>query len=680
VLQAASCLCSKSAGSAGALSTAITWVCEHYEGLRLQRNIGYYNVDPAHMNDGGLILPERSIDFMDSVDLADLFGMVAWLNGLTAGYYSLVREPVTYYQSRIFSIDEANHGGIFSVSIAEAVQRAKTFGFCPHRVWAVASCLPYEEYNLPALIPPVAGPRIPKHSNHDSCTFDFCEESVKNFTSVNQRHECANNDCGRLTKENMFQSKELIEPVRQGLPTAWKLDGSSVIEPQQRFMAISHVWADGTGIGREGRGRVNECLYRYFCEIAISLGCEGLWWDTVCIPQEPEAKNIAIRNMHENYAAAEITLVHDLYLRQCEWRDAESAALAILLSSWFSRGWTALELARSKKAVKVIFKSDGDSLVIKDLDRDILAKPGEPSSTYRQIATALIRHLRSEISDVNSLLTSLSKRHTSWQRDRAIISGLLAGITVGDNPTADPDATLQEVYQTILLKKGFKVFDGNLFHRSATMSRGFSWCPTTLLDMPLATGETTPLKIRSNGDAVGCWQILEPPEGMAMDFIWNDAHPLTKTVLQLALRESDKHLLLVECGAKQLIRALLVKIMRKPEAELSILYCKFIGPIQFQSPRGYGPVGKIEVVIGDTEGIQELNDIIVLKYIQRVVIERRRLDKNVLDWIDLPDLYIRQDRRIKNIYNRPFKELCRFLVSQYSIDQSYIDNNYSLLA
>ncbi|KAL3712777.1 hypothetical protein TMatcc_001479 [Talaromyces marneffei ATCC 18224] len=82
--------------------------------------------------------------------------------------------------------------------------------------------------------------------------------------------------------------------------------------------------------------------------------------------------------MEHNYEGARITLVHDCYIRRWKWVDAETACLAIILSPWFSRGWTVLELARSTR-VKVIFNGN----VIKDLDEDILSSSGSDSACHR---------------------------------------------------------------------------------------------------------------------------------------------------------------------------------------------------------------------------------------------------------------------------------------------------------
>ena len=62
----------------------------------------------------------------------------------------------------------------------------------------------------------------------------------------------------------------------------------------------------------------------------------------------------AVVYIWRNYEDVRITLVHDCFLRNWEWVNLEVARFAIIISLWFSRGWTSLELAKSRKA-KVLF-------------------------------------------------------------------------------------------------------------------------------------------------------------------------------------------------------------------------------------------------------------------------------------------------------------------------------------
>jgi hypothetical protein len=54
--------------------------------------------------------------------------------------------------------------------------------------------------------------------------------------------------------------------------------------------------------------------------------------------------------MHDNYAAARTTLVPDMYLHEWEWVNGSMACFVVVMSPWYSRGWIALELAKSHKA------------------------------------------------------------------------------------------------------------------------------------------------------------------------------------------------------------------------------------------------------------------------------------------------------------------------------------------
>ncbi|PKS09158.1 hypothetical protein jhhlp_003772 [Lomentospora prolificans] len=492
------------------------------------------------------------------------------------------------------------------VEILNAVERAKAFRLCLRRIWAVAANLPGREKSLPTLIPAPGMFSIPghdrQHHEHGQCTFDFCEHSRVDYTSVAQLHEDCNEECGHL----VFPLDFLHERVANAQPTAWRLDDPSLLEISRPYMAVSHVWADGTGTGIWGPGKVNKCLYRFFCNIARDFQCEGCWWDTISLPVDSEARGQALNNMQHYYADARVTLVHDLYLRKWEWIDAETACFAIVMSPWYSRGWTSLELAKSHK-VKILFKARNGEYVMKDLDVDILAKLN-PSSRYHAAAES-IRKLRSaRMKSLNDLLAILRPRDTSKPRDIPIISGLLAGVDVSRG------LSQQEIYQRILRKLG-NIAQGNLFHNSATMSApGFSWCPTNILDMPVAEPNSVLLELRENGDLEGTWHVRDIDSIKLEDYIWKGTHALTRVYLESAVkgREKDNHLLLFEDEHPR-DRALLVRLMRNEEESMTMLCCRFVGPVYFRSGSPWGHInGKDYVVtkvrIGSAEGMQELTE------------------------------------------------------------------------
>jgi ankyrin repeat protein len=403
----------------------------------------------------------------------------------------------------------------------------------------------------------------------------------------------------------MFPRDLLDKASLAGEPTAWRLDGQSLVSVAEPYMAISHVWADGTGSGAWAEGEVNECLYRFFERIARRWQCKGIWWDTICIPRDKAARARAINTMERNYESARITLVHDCYIRNWEWVDGETACLAIIMSPWFSRGWTALELARSRK-VKVMFKGS----VIKDLDEDILSKSEDDSACHRY-ATEAIKGLRKQrVESLNDLLTVLGPRSTSWPRDMAIISSLLVGIkeAVGEKQ--------QEIYRAILGKIGW-VAHGHLFHRSATMTGGFSWCPTNLLALPMAdTSSERELEILDDGTLRGEWSVIQPKSVPAARYVLHTGFPLVDMKVSMTLESGSQCVLLGEPDVTLFRRAIAVRMLgsqrgryefkgpvyfNPPLAQRGL--CEFMGPVYFSPPLARDEVEweDKDIIIGATK-------------------------------------------------------------------------------
>ncbi|KAL2760168.1 hypothetical protein ACRALDRAFT_2095344, partial [Sodiomyces alcalophilus JCM 7366] len=294
-----------------------------------------------------------------------------------------------------------------SMEPLDAIEYASTAcHICPNRVWEIGSRFDDWETQLPRLLLQYGEyiGRAIDAQDHMACTVEFCERSALNFTNVVQRHEplyCVE-PCYRL--QGLFDERLLVKELSftERRPTAWALDGLSIVSPSQPFMAISHVWSDGTGMGGWPAGEVNACLFRYFEQIARSFQCEGIWWDAVCLPSAKDARSAAVNNMDINYQYAAVTLVHDCFLRRLPWiEDPDAACFALIMSPWFSRGWTALELAKSP-CVKIVFADD----MIVDLDADILdvVKDGNP-------AAKSIRALRRPIEQLDDLLDVLGSRH-----------------------------------------------------------------------------------------------------------------------------------------------------------------------------------------------------------------------------------------------------------------------------
>ncbi|KAI0402667.1 hypothetical protein F4802DRAFT_608517 [Xylaria palmicola] len=338
-----------------------------------------------------------------------------------------------------------------AIVVEQLEQLRNQYSFCPNRVWRACSQIrdwESKQSTLQEILDGVFPKDSLRHENHAACSLDFCEFSSRNFTAVQQYHEPTTCDQHGKTRENheqkhvcfrlqsLFNDDKLVEAAQSDKLTAWRLDGWSVLEHPRPFMAISHVWSDGTGAGTWPSKQVNECVYRYFKKIAKRFQCEGIWWDTLCVPQDRHARSRALSIMHQNYEEARVTLVHDRFLRNIPFTGPDMACLAIVLSSWFTRGWTALELAKSRN-VKIIFRES-----IKDLDKDILNKANE-----QHFAARAIKDLRRDrFSNMDDLLAPLRPRYTSWLKDRATIAANLIGMKI---PGTDEDTFQRDMFQLV---------------------------------------------------------------------------------------------------------------------------------------------------------------------------------------------------------------------------------------
>jgi hypothetical protein len=123
------------------------------------------------------------------------------------------------------------------------------------------------------------------------------------------------------------------------------------------------------------------------------------------------------------------------------------------------------------------------------------------------------------------------------------------------------------------------------------MSKGFGWCSTNLLDMPLASSKPT-LRIEENGDVLGTWNVYglnSIPDGK---YIWKGTYPLIMAKLHLALVDKDKHVLLFEPEAMSITRGLLAKPMRNKEETLTKVQYKLVSSVNFHTSLTEPDVGE----------------------------------------------------------------------------------------
>lgn len=149
------------------------------------------------------------------------------------------------------------------------------------------------------------------------------------------------------------------------------------------------------------------------------------------------------------------------------------------MSPWFSRGRTALELARSRN-VKVLFKQ-GDALVVKDPDQHLLQSQSPPTRQHEALISAIRQLRKARVTNLGHLLNILGSRFTSWARDMAIITGLFVDVPM-ESAFDSPNGMFQrDIYQKVFeTTRTVKHGHYSTIHRPC---QGMSWCPSNLFGM-----------------------------------------------------------------------------------------------------------------------------------------------------------------------------------------------------
>ncbi|RDW58763.1 hypothetical protein BP6252_13239 [Coleophoma cylindrospora] len=481
--------------------------------------------------------------------------------------------------------------------VGQALKVMETDGFniCKNRLWKLVDASDRKQDDLPDIVKALKTPQGKSRLDqlgHELCTANKCQQAHKDAGDMQQLHKCSETrqECERQAVK--FPVEHLLTALEQEEDTAWHWPYKPpadwtpglIQRGEEKYMAISHVWGDGTGASKREPGTVNRCLFDYFASISKEVGCIAIWWDVVSIPTgNPDARSKALEKMHHNYARAACTIVHDLSLLSIPWTDDGMPCLALVLSSWFTRAWTALELLLSNK-VKILFKPGQDGKpVLKDLDEDVLAKRPESSSRAHWLATVLTQQLREPIENVGDLLAILSPRSTSFVRDRTKVAALLAGV-----PHCDFGKDESYITQLIIKYLG-KIPYTCLLHGKPTMTirGGFSWCAATLDDMPVDVSkdigdesETKYLDIDQGGAAEGEWlcRSLNEADPEKIHPYGDDLSSHVK--VQVALRDWKNCLLLKVDGTGNELLALLVTPLHTVTLKRGrMLKCRYVGVV-----------------------------------------------------------------------------------------------------
>lgn len=442
-------------------------------------------------------------------------------------------------------------------------------GVCPASVWNMAAAqqqyggvlevlkslhttMRQVQRNRPAITAP-SQPSWPLRP-HAGCRYDRCDYASMETEKVVQLHKCRTNDCPKveISLDVLTQRFQKQGPWRC---SAWDIRSwdcaayskgkrnqvlNTLLDDSRsvNYMAISHVWADGTGVGGgRKQGVVNSCLLNFWISVAQACGCDGLWWDAICLPQEPTARRHALNTMLPNYQKANKVLVYDDDFAHSPLISPSvptSVLVGLVLSSWFTRGWTAAELSAADmdKIVTIKYSPErrgGPSI----LRLNMLLSPRHDREEYERfgfdhpddvwipnlahlsavnlLRQVTLRHLqfddtfpltlltRQSSKRFESLIRTLRPRNTSWENDRMLIASLMWDVsdmsqqwnvergTITNNQASQADLT------KALLLKARVIPRWAPFHGRPTIAEegNWSWCPETIFELGKALGSWT---------------------------------------------------------------------------------------------------------------------------------------------------------------------------------------------
>lgn len=196
---------------------------------------------------------------------------------------------------------------------------------------------------------------------HQNCDQQICRAYQNNLGKYTTRHACHNRGCGHFSID-VFGLEKILRgnqiPLLRITPgrTLAEFDVhiiSSELHP--RYVALSHVWADG--LGNPDANALPRCQLSELYSLVKDLSSRTqpgsvqeellIWCDTLCCPVTPEdSKSLALKFMRRVYEHATKVLVLDKSLRlySVAGLSTEEICARIATSGWMRRLWTLQEV------------------------------------------------------------------------------------------------------------------------------------------------------------------------------------------------------------------------------------------------------------------------------------------------------------------------------------------------
>ena len=375
-------------------------------------------------------------------------------------------------------------------------------GWCPSQVaMLLSSTCPVQLVNF---LTRLSLPDVP--GRHQTCDQHKCTAHQINPDEYKTRHFTANCDCKHWAADVSTIDSILMDGrlpllrISQRHPPADLTVEIVASESNSRYVALSHVWADG--LGNPTENALPRCQLRHLYSLVQHLdqnltaeearGDLLLWCDTLCCPVAPKtAKDLALTYMRKIYEDATHVLVLDTSLQRYNSvsLSPEEICARIIASGWMRRLWTLQEgwLPGAKgrlwfqfcdKAINLhhlwhtVVDSYRNQLNLKGIVRVII--------NYLLAFTSVPKYeADGELLDLVLMGDILRSRSVSVSSDEPILIGNLLGLPI-KKILDDPIET--RVYKMWSLMDAVGIPKSILFRLGPRLqTQAFHWAPSTML-------------------------------------------------------------------------------------------------------------------------------------------------------------------------------------------------------
>ena len=289
-------------------------------------------------------------------------------------------------------------------------------------------------------------------------------------------------------------------------------------QPNSRYLALSHVWADG--LGNAKANALPRCqllqLGRLTEDLRVKLSSNGdqaellFWCDTLCCPASPgEGKNKVLAQMKDIYQRATCVLVLDASLKICESNAmcSEEACARIIASGWMRRLWTLQEGALPADKGRLWFQFRDEALNLDSLWQEIV-RLFNNSWSQRGLATDILVRMRflknffhrETGADLALVDEALRYRSVSVSSDEPLLIGTLLGLDVAGILNGPDETRISRMWS--LMPAAVRGIPKSILFRLGPRlkEKGYRWAPSTML---YYESTNTILATMSKGDDQG---------------------------------------------------------------------------------------------------------------------------------------------------------------------------------